>query len=77
MYYSYKCAVCGKVFYTFNDNKQIAAQILYNGIQTHIKDYKEDHSEYDFKEAPDREIYKMYYNAAETSEAPAGGYMLE
>jgi hypothetical protein len=77
MYYTYSCVICGRVYYTFNENKQTAAQILYNGFMSHIKEYGEDHSEYDFRESPDKELYKMYYAMKESESVPYGAFMLE
>ena len=76
MYYSYPCSYCSKVFYTFTNSRQAAAQILYEGIKTHLSDYNEDHKEYQFDEAPQIEVRQMYSSMTETSDPPAGGYEL-
>ena len=77
MYYSHPCSYCGKVFYTFNDNKEIASQVLYEGIKEHLKEYDEDHKEYEFDEDPEIEKNQMYKEMTESKEKPAGGYELE
>lgn len=77
MYYSYPCSYCGKVFYTFNDNKEQAARVLYEGIKEHLKEYDEDHKEYKFDEDPETEENEMYKEMTESNEPPAGGYELE
>jgi len=76
MYYSYPCSYCRKVFYVFNDNKQYAAELLYEGIKKHLINYDEDHKEYKFDEAPQIEAEQMYSVMTETSERPQGGYAL-
>ncbi len=76
MYYSYPCSYCGKIFYTFSDNKEIAANTLYQGIKEHLQSYDEDHKEYQFDEAPQIEVRQMYSAMTETSDKPQGGYVL-
>lgn len=76
MYYSYPCSYCSRVFYTFNDNKEQAAQILFNGIKQHLISYGEDDKEHQFDEDPSIEANQMYTGMTESSEPPAGGYQL-
>lgn len=76
MYYSYPCSYCGKTFYTFQKNKQYAAEVLYEGIKQHLINYDEDHKEYKFDEAPTIEVRQMYSAMTETSTKPSGGYPL-
>ena len=76
MYYQHKCSYCGRLFYTFDDNKERAATTLYEGIKKHLKDYDEDHKEHQFDEAPSIEEYQMYKEMTETSDEPMGGYEL-
>ena len=76
MYYTYPCSYCGKMFYTFSDNRQIAAQTLFDGIKAHLKDYNEDHREYQFDEDPQIEVRQMYSSMTETSDEPQGAYEL-
>ena len=76
MYYSFPCSYCGKVFYTFNDSKEQAAQTLYAGIKQHLISYNEDDKEHDFDEPPKIEVNQMYASMAESSEVPSGGYQL-
>lgn len=76
MYYSYACPACGKVYYTFNEYRETAAKILYNGIKKHLIDYGEDEQEYELDERPDIEEDQMYYLAKESDEVPYAGYEL-
>lgn len=76
MIYSYPCSYCSKVFYTFSNNRQVAAVALYEGIKEHLKSYDEDHKEYQFDEAPQIEVRQMYSSMTETSDPPRGGYKL-
>ncbi len=76
MYYSYPCSYCGKVFYTFGNNKKYAAEVLYEGIKNHLINYDEDHKEYKFDESPQIEARQMYTAMTETSDRPQGGYPL-
>lgn len=76
MYYSHPCTYCTKVFYTFHDRKEQAAQILYYGIKKHLIDYNEDHKEYKMDDDPKVVINAIYYAVAELHEAPSGGYEL-
>lgn len=77
MYYSHACSYCSKVFYTYNENKEQAAKTLYEGIKQHLKDYDEDHKEYQFDEAPEIEANQMYKAMNESSAPPSGGYELK
>ena len=77
MYYSHKCPYCGKVFYTFNDSKEQAAQILFTGIKKHLIDYNEDHKEFEFDEYFEKEVNQMYAEIVASSQRPEGGYELE
>ncbi len=76
MYYSYPCSYCGKLFFTYSTNKNIAARTLYQGIKAHLMSYDEDHKEYQFDEAPQIEVRQMYSSMIETSDRPQGGYEL-
>jgi len=62
------------LFYAYDDNKTHAAQRLYEGIKAHLKEYGEDHKEYEFDEDPSIEVNQMYKSMEETEEEPAGGY---
>ena len=77
MYYARQCSYCSKVFYTYNDNQEEAARILYNGIKKHLIEYGEDDREYEFDEYPEKEENQMYYEMKEMSEPPVAGYVLE
>ncbi|HVZ67054.1 MAG TPA: hypothetical protein VG917_02225 [Patescibacteria group bacterium] len=76
MYYSFSCSYCSKVFYTYQDHKETAARILYEGIKTHLIEYDEDRKEYQFDEDPSIEIDQMYYALIETEDDPRGDYQL-
>jgi hypothetical protein len=76
MYYIRSCTYCTKIFYTYHDNKEVAAQIIYTGIKAHLVEYNEDHKEYQLDESPEMEINQMYYEITESDEEPAGGYEL-
>ncbi len=76
MYYSYPCSYCRKVFYVFSNNKQYAAELLYEGIKKHLINYDEDHKEYQFDEAPQIEMRQMYASMSESTDKPHGGYLL-
>lgn len=77
MYYTRKCSYCLKMFYTFHDNKEYAAKILYQGIKKHLKDYGEDDREYEFDDYPENEENQMYYEMEELTTPPAGAYEVE
>lgn len=76
MYYSHSCSYCSKIFYTYHENKEAAANVLYTGIKTHLIEYSEDHKEYQFDEGPTIEINQMYYAMEESTDEPAGDYKL-
>ncbi|HWY79380.1 MAG TPA: hypothetical protein VNW29_03415 [Candidatus Sulfotelmatobacter sp.] len=77
MYYSYPCPYCSKIFYSFNDNKEAAAQTLFNGIKQHLNSYGEDDKEHQFDKDSSIEINQMYAEMSASTEAPAGGYSLD
>lgn len=74
MYYTYTCSYCTKIFYTYHDAKEAAAQQLYDGIKKHLIEYNEDHKEYEFDEDPEIEVNQMYYAMIELSEKPEADY---
>lgn len=76
MYYWYPCSYCGRVFYTFQNYKETAAEVLFNGIKNHLVEYNEDDSEYEFDDRPDLEVNQMYYAMHESLEPPYGAYEL-
>ena len=76
MYYSHSCSYCSKVFYTYHESKEGASKILYEGIKSHLVEYREDHKEYMFDEDPEVEINQMYYAMREHNEEPQGDYKL-
>jgi hypothetical protein len=74
MYYSYPCPYCGKIFYTYNQNKEQASHVLYNGIKQHLIDYKEDEKEYELDDGEKIDSDKIYAQMREAKYAPVGGY---
>lgn len=76
MYYSYPCSYCGRLFYTFNTNKEQASRTLYEGIKKHLVEYNEDEREYEFDDGPKQDSNEVYYSMTESEDAPAGGYEL-
>lgn len=72
MYYSHPCSYCGKLFYTFNESKEQAANTLYFGIKKHLIDYNEDHKEYKFDDGAQIDINEVYSSISETSSEPSG-----
>lgn len=76
MYYSHSCSYCLKVFYTFHNSREGAANTLYTGIKLHLVEYAEDHKEYQFDENPEIEVNQMYKAMQEHEEEPAGDYEL-
>ena len=76
MYYSHSCTYCSKLFYTFNENKETAAQTLYAGIKAHLKDYGEDEKEHQLDDGAYEDINQIYSEVIEAEDAPSGGYQL-
>ena len=80
MFYSYPCPVCGKVFYTFNQSREEAAQTMYSGLEKHIQDYQEENSGYDNLDHQGKEFEDqntVYSNMSSSQVAPEGGYNLD
>ena len=77
MYYSYPCSHCSKVFYTYNDDKELAAQTLYQGIKQHLIDEGEDDKETKFDDTPENLTNEIYAEVTGTAEPPSGGYELK
>lgn len=79
MYYSYPCPVCGKIFYTFSDYKQQAAQTLYNGIEKHMKDYTENKKDYvlDHPDKMYQDVKTVYSGMMQSTTVPPGEYNLD
>lgn len=76
MYYSHPCPACGKVFFTFNEDKYAAARRLYSGIKQHLMEYDEDHDEYDFDDGPEVDTDEVYHKMIELRVPTEGGYEL-
>lgn len=77
MYYSQNCSYCNKVFYTYNDNKERAAETLYEGIKQHLIDSDEDRKESKFDDGARVDTNEVYGEMAEANEPPSGGYELK
>lgn len=77
MYYSHPCTYCGRLFYTYNNNKGQAAEILFRGIKKHLTDYNEDHKEYEMDDQPSVEADQMYAAMKESTDEPQGAYELQ
>jgi hypothetical protein len=77
MYYSYPCSHCSKIFYTYNNDKELAAQTLYQGIKQHLIDEGEDDKETKFDETPENVTNEIYTEMTEASAVPSGGYELK
>lgn len=76
MYYSHKCTYCGKVFYTFNANQETAANTLYNGIKSHLKEYGEDEKEHELDDSVYEDVNQIYSGLDQSNDVPSGGYEL-
>lgn len=76
MYYSFPCTYCGKVFYTYNENKESAANTLYTGVKAHLKEYGEDEKEYELDDGKTLDTNQIYSEMSGESEIPSGGYEL-
>lgn len=76
MYYLYPCSYCSKIFYTFNDSKEVAAKKLFSGIKQHLVSYGEDSKEHQFDDDPEIDTNRIYSTMKESNIRPAGGYEL-
>ncbi len=76
MYYSHTCTYCSKVFYTYNEHQESAANTLYNGIKKHLKEFGEDEKEYELDDGAYEDINQIYSEMDNSTEAPSGGYEL-
>lgn len=74
MYYSYKCTYCGRLFYTFDRNKEHAANRLYHTVKQHLIDYNEDHKEYEMDDGEHADTEQIYREMTESPTPPPGGY---
>ncbi len=76
MYYSHTCTYCSKVFYTYNENRESAANTLFDGIKQHLKEYGEDEKEHELDDGRYEDVNQIYSEMDGESEPPAGGYEL-
>ena len=76
MYYSHTCTYCSKVFYTYNENKEAAANTLYAGIKQHLKEYGEDEKEHELDDGAYEDVNQIYSEMDGSTEVPTGGYEL-
>lgn len=74
MYYSHPCTYCGRLFFTYNTNKEQASDILFKGIKKHLIEYDEDKKEYEMDDHPDQEADQMYNTMKQSAHPPPGGY---
>lgn len=74
MYYSHPCSYCDKIFYTFNESKEDAANMLFEGIKQHLIEYDEDDKEYEFDDGPEIGANDIYATMRESKNPPEGGY---
>ena len=65
------------MFYTYNNDKEIASQTLYNGIKQHLIEEGEDDKETKFDDTPENLTNQIYAEVTGTAEAPSGGYELK
>lgn len=75
MYYSHTCSYCSKLFYTYNEDKDLAAKTLYAGIEAHMKEYNES-EDASFYHDPELDTNRIYSEIVESSEEPSSGYEL-
>lgn len=77
MYYSYTCAQCSKVFYTYNDTKERAAESLSTGIKQHLIETDEDRKTAALDSDPQSNTDDVYYSMGQSNEVPSGGYEIK
>ncbi len=76
MYYSHTCTYCSKVFYTYNENQESAANTLYAGIKAHLKEYGEDEKEHELDDGAYEDVNQIYSEMEGSEDPPSGGYEL-
>lgn len=76
MYYSQSCSYCNKIFYTYNNNKDRAAQTLAAGIKEHLVESGEDEKEHKYDDGHREDSNEIYGEMHESNEPPSGGYEL-
>lgn len=74
MYYSYKCPYCGRVFYTYDTDRERASRTLYASIKQHLIDYNEDHKEYELDDGEREDSDQIYAGMSESKDEPVGAY---
>jgi hypothetical protein len=76
MYYSFPCESCSKIFYTFNDDKNQAASVLYVALKQHLDSYGEKDRDDLFTHDTTTDANNIYNIMTATSSAPSGGYQV-
>ncbi len=76
MYYSHTCPYCGKVFYTYNEDKELAARAIYEGIKGHEKEYDEEKKDFTFTHGEEYDTDQIYEELEESDDTPSGGYQV-
>lgn len=74
MYYSFKCTYCGRLFYTYNFNKQRASEELYSTVKQHLIDSGEDEKEYEMDDGATEDSNQIYSEMTVSDHRPAGGF---
>jgi hypothetical protein len=74
MYYSFKCTYCGRLFYTYNFNKQRASEDLYSTIKQHLIETGEDDKEYEMDDGATEDSNQIYAEMTVSDHRPAGGF---
>ena len=72
MYYSFKCTECGRLFYTYNQNKSHAANTLYHSVKQHLIDYNEDHKEHELDDGEYWDSHQIMREMTTTDYRPQG-----
>ena len=75
-YFSHTCPDCKKVFFTFNDHKEQASQVLFNGLKQHMQNYKEPYIHQSADHYAEYNANSMYSSISESTQKPIGGYKL-
>lgn len=74
MYYSFRCTYCGRLFYTYEMNKQRASQTLYGTVKQHLIDTGEDDKEYEMDDGATEDSNQIYAEMTVSDHVPTGGF---